>query len=313
MTTRPIERVTACADGIARGFAETPERFASGGCIAVGFTKRYLPDDLRLGRGLEGDTGLAGIDPAHGADAGAWLDVERRLDLVSQQPDLHAGGIIAGKKPAIRDQPPPKPVPRVTPRRFPIPPRAAGALQQAIDEREETIHRLAYANRSPSLFMKTGMPKRSRASARARHPPERGQIRQVQNDAVLVIRGTGECELMAAAGPGSLSRTNSKPSTIWPRQRPRSLSLRNNGNRIEEKRPIPDGGEFQIRAARIQRHHYPRIVHKAAVNRAGSAPGEDASLIIPGASQPFAIERRLTAPCNTLPKRLPTGGTCYPP
>ena len=159
---------------------------------------------MALGSGAwsKGRPGFPGIDAADGADAGPFLGVHPRLQFVAQQPDLAGDGIVAQKQFAVAHNAAAETGAERDAEKIVVTLGAAGLFQQGVDVRQEAgdgfaineqVAVIVEEDRNAELLFQH----RTERNAAA----ESGQISQVADDAVGIIRRSWERE---ADGHGRL-------------------------------------------------------------------------------------------------------------
>ena len=86
---QPVEQCGRQRHGVAGNLAHPPECLESRRPVAWGAAFGNLVDDLRLGRIVETQPGLLGVDAPHGSDGGALLGIDVLSVACAASPRSH--------------------------------------------------------------------------------------------------------------------------------------------------------------------------------------------------------------------------------
>ena len=129
---QPVDQREGLGNGVAGRFAEAAEGFYRGCPMAGCLPDADFIDRLRFRGLVRSRPGHLGINPADGADRTPFLGVDRRIELVPQEPASPATELSPISSSPSRTMPPPNPVPKRDAEEVLKTPRAACLFQQVV-------------------------------------------------------------------------------------------------------------------------------------------------------------------------------------
>jgi len=259
---KAVDKGHGLGDGVADGLAEAAVGFAGGCSVASGLAEGDPGNDLGIGGIFEGDACGLGEKAAETVDGCALLYVAAGLELVAQEADFHAGGVVAEEKVAIADEAATETGAEGDAHEIAVAPGATGLLEEAIDVREEALEGFAVGEEVAVIVDEDGNAEvllEHRAEGDA--ATEAGEIREVADDAAAVIGGAGEGEADGNRRGGEALADLLEALDDIVEAVVEFVSFGGDAGEMEKEFTTLDGRKLQERATGVQSHDCGRIGH----------------------------------------------------